>query len=533
MSKLLRKHWKENTVLLLLIIGIGISTVLAAFSNSKILDALINQNINLLILGLFQLASTYALILFLTYLLSIKQAKVIQKMSLSLRSDILKKITALSYPDYHKENVGTYTSWVTNDINQIEQMGFISLYELIAGIVNSILAIVALLSVHWSLVILTLVEVLLLLKIPTLFGNRIEKSTKELTKQNEKFLSDINDSLSAYDTVITFKKIPYILKKVYDASKSISDSKNKQARVMTNVSIACGTGNVVSQILIHLLTAFLALHKIITVGSLTVTGSFASEIFNTVGNLSQYIAAIGSTKPLFEKFDEIEVTNENGNNNSQSVKLKNGFDLSNVSYQYEGKNTLFDNLNFKFNLGGKYAIIGESGSGKTTLLNILTGKQKNYSGQVLFNNEEIKSLAYDQIFSNILYIEQNPHIFNDTIRENLSMGEHFSDEELWESLESSSMKETVSLLPNKLDTHVGENGKFLSGGQKQRLAIARGLLRNKEILILDESTSSLDKKTARFIEEKLVKIKNITIIMITHHLSKKIESQLDNILYLT
>ena len=531
MKKILQEYWKDNLMILFLIIGAGLSTIMASFINAQILNSLIHYDMNSLLKGLVKLGLVYGIFLLFSYFQAIKQNQTIQKMSTSLRNSIMKKVTSLDYEKFHKQKAGTYVSWMTNDINQIEQLGFHPFYELLGGIIHSLLAFVALFSVHWSLVVLTIVEVLLLLQIPNFFAKKIEKTAKQTALENEQFLSEVNDSLNAYDTIVSFNKKSYILNKVSQAAKKLSSSKNEQTKTMTNVSISGGSGNILSQVLIYLLTAYLAFYKVISIGTLSITGSFAAEIFNTIGNISQYLAAISSTTPLFEKFEAIEITAVQSQLNPE--KLTAGFSLTDVSYEYNDHKTLINDLNYHFKLGGKYAIVGKSGSGKTTLLNLLSGKRKNYHGHIKFNNQELSSLQDDQISSDILYIDQSPHIFSDTIRENLTLGDFFSESELWESLAKADLLEAVQKLPEGLDTYIGESGKLLSKGQLQRLSIARGLLRDKKIILLDEVTSNLDKSTARTIEEKLINTSNLMVIMITHQLNKNIENKLDGILYLT
>lgn len=408
LKKILRQYWLDNFIVLGLTMIVGASTVMASFTNAQILNALIAFDINSLINGLIKLILIYGLFLFFSYIQAIKQNITIQKMSTSLRSSIMEKVINLDYQEYHKEKTGTYTSWLTNDINQIEQMGFTPFYELLGGIINSVLAFTALFFVHWSLVLLTIVEVILLLQIPKLFSGKIENTTQQTALQNEKFLSEVTDSLKAYDTVTSFNKNSYILNKIERAAKHLSLIKNKQARVMTNISISGGLGNIISQVLIHILTAYLAFNKIIAIGTLSITGSFAAEIFNTVGNISQYLAAISSTETLFKKFDLIEESDVQKKSSYES--LSSGFELKNLNYGYNDTKILLDNLNYYFKLGGKYAIVGKSGSGKTTLLNLLSGKQKKYFGNILFNNQEISTLPDQQLFSDILYIDQKPHV---------------------------------------------------------------------------------------------------------------------------
>ena len=173
-----------------------------------------------------------------------------------------------------------------------------------------------------------------------------------------------------------------------------------------------------------------------------------------------------------------------------------------------------------FKIGGKYALVGESGSGKTTLLRLLLGQLQANKGAVLF--DQMDASIYDpKTFSDqMAYIEQNVFLFHTTVRENITLGGDFTEEQIEEALRNSALYEDLKLFENGLNTDVGENGRKLSGGQRQRIAVARALIHNRKILIMDEGTSALDKENAKIIEKSLLEEPDITLILVSHHLEK-------------
>lgn len=529
MKKILMIFWKENVFLLFLMLGAGLSTTVVGFLNAWILDSLVKLNMRQFLLAIICMLGTFSIFLLFTYWKINQQSKTMQKMTTYLRVDLMKKLSKTDYCEFHKQKVGTYASWMTNDLNQIEQMGFFPFYALVEGTINSILAAIALFFLHWSLLLLCICEVLLLLLIPKIFEKKMGQTGQKVADANETFLENATDCLSAYDTISVFQRFPFLIQKIKHFSLALADAKNKEMKLTAIVAVVGGIGNVCGQISVYALTGILVLHHILMVGYIMTTGSFSSTIFNMIGNISQNLASIASVHPLFEKYETIVISEKTG---ADSFELTQGYQIDHLSYRYQDHD-IFEDLDFQFLLGKKYAISGASGSGKSTLLNILAGRLPYTAGTIDLGNQELSKLSTQQIYQHVLYIDQHPHIFNGTLRENLEMGESFSDEELWIALEKADLKVYVEKLPQQLDSEVGEGGRSLSGGQCQRLSLARGLLRKKNIILLDEGTANLDKASALQIEKMLVCQKELTVIMVTHHLHDEIRRSLDDILYLT
>ena len=190
-------------------------------------------------------------------------------------------------------------------------------------------------------------------------------------------------------------------------------------------------------------------------------------------------------------------------------------------------------ISYRFELGNKYAIVGPSGSGKSTLLNILVGKLIDYSGSARFATHELKEIKGKELRKNILYIDQTPYLFSGTIRENITLGETFSNSAFNQVIKEAALEDIIEKLPDGLDTDIGEAGRLLSGGQRQRIALARGLIRGKRIILIDEGTSSLDESSALRIEENLITNPDLTVLMITHQLRDEIGEHLDGVLTLS
>jgi ATP-binding cassette subfamily B protein len=246
------------------------------------------------------------------------------------------------------------------------------------------------------------------------------------------------------------------------------------------------------------------------------------QLYNSYITLSGYYRYVVDIRTELAKSDYQIRTNFNYDKNIHLVFNKD-IVLNNLDYKYPGASKpIFNQFNLKIIKGSKCAIVGRSGVGKTTLLDILIGIYELQKGKLLVDNKEINLKNLRQWKNKIAYVPQEVFLFDDSIARNISLefdSENIDEKKLKECAKLSEIYDFINNLPKRFDTLVGENGARLSGGQKQRLGIARALYKNKEILILDESTNALDSESEEIILKNLANIKDITIIQVTHKLN--------------
>ncbi|WP_288479107.1 ABC transporter ATP-binding protein/permease [uncultured Clostridium sp.] len=194
--------------------------------------------------------------------------------------------------------------------------------------------------------------------------------------------------------------------------------------------------------------------------------------------------------------------------------------LKDVSFSYDGKRNVLNNINMDISKGGVVAIVGESGSGKSTIASLILNEHKVSSGEILINNTNIEKINRDSIYKNLALVSTNSHIFNGTILDNLLIGKKdATDEEIENALKLGRLNDFVSGLKDGLLTDVGQAGSSLSGGQKQRLALARAILADRQMIIFDEATSNIDVESEESIWEAIYELsKSKTILVISHRL---------------
>ena len=263
---------------------------------------------------------------------------------------------------------------------------------------------------------------------------------------------------------------------------------------------------------------------IITPGGLLIIILLSAEFFlpmRLLGSLFHVaMNGISASDRIFDLLD-IEVEEKPSLSDEQMKSLDNiDIKLENVSYSYDKKRTILENINIDIKEKQTVAFVGESGSGKSTITSLLLKIDEVDKGAITFNGINLNDIPFDVLNKKVGFINHNAYIFNTTIRENIKMGKKdATDEEIYAVLKEANLDSFVKKLPNKLDTKVGEGGNLLSGGQKQRLCLARTIIKNPDIYIFDEATSNIDVESEEKIWESIEKLsKDKTVIIISHRL---------------
>ena len=517
----IKKYRIQNFIILSLTFIMALIQTGSAVIHTFATDALIKGNLTNFIAWNMISLTMWGGLFVINYFSSAYEEKIIQLISTDIRNFITEKISASHYQNVTRYTDGTYTSWLNNDIKQIQDNGIRQYYAFWGYIFSVTLSIIALISYHYSLVLVTFLLMGILMKFPSLFENKMNKATENLAKANETFLSKIQDTISGYDVLFSVNNLKHMKKRICESSHDLADNNVKYVKSIKTAEGFIGIVNIFSQVGIVTFTGILAYLNLVTVGALSSTGSLASAIFNAISQGSQSKMMLKTSDVFFKKYDKFEKNNFL-NSTEKNKKINNSIELKNINYSVNGKN-IIRNANYLFEKGKKYAIIGDSGSGKSTLLNILAGKITNFNGEITVDGDS--NITNNQLKNNIAYIPQNSYLFNDTVKNNISLWRDINDDTIADIHTKLKINEYASL-----NYEIKESGKNLSGGQKQRIAFARALTSSQSIYLLDESTANLDKETAINLENILLDDPNATVIMVTHRLFNENKNKFDKII---
>ena len=446
-----------------------------------------------------------------------------------LRNNIYENLIYQPISYYSNRKKGDVLSRISTDVTEI-QNSFLSILELLIRDPLTILfTIIIMFSINIKLTIFVITFIPISGLIISWIGKVLKKISIKVQNEQGKFLSIIDESLGGLIIIKIFKTEKKFVEKF---KKSTSFFFKYSNRLINRQNLASPLSEFLGIIVIGGLLWYGGRMVLIdeTLNATTFISFMAlayniltpaKSISKSFYNIKRGDAAADRVLKILNLKKSFEFKGKD-----DSVIFKKNIEFRNVNFSYS-KLPVIKNFSIKINKGESVAIVGESGSGKSTIINILSKFFNLQNGDILIDNKSIKGLSSNSIRSIISIVTQESILFNDTIKNNLLLGnETVNHEKIIKACEIAYINQFIEGLPDKYETIVGERGNNLSGGQKQRLTIARAILKNAPILIFDEATSSLDTKSEKKIQDSLVKfMKEKTLITIAHRISsiKKVD----------
>ncbi len=458
-----------------------------------------------------------------TYTHSYQMSKVAHSVIASLQNQMFEKLMYLNLTYYNDSKSGNLISRLINDTYYLR----LAIVKSVTAVIKDILVIIFLLGnmfyQSWSLTIFAFFAFPLAIWPIKKIGKSIRKITYEIQNEIAKFSNILAESIKGIRQVKAYNKEEYEKKRAFENINYIKKFFIKSAFVSNRLSpLMEFIGSLAVAVSIYTGGVFV-LNESMTTGqfmSFLVSLLLAYQPVKALGNLNISVQeGLAGAERIFLLLDTTKDKSEN-HKKPNNIKLNGNIEFNKVNFSYGEKNVL-NNINLTIESGKKTAFVGLSGSGKSTLINLLLRFYEDYRGSIKIDNNDIKSLSLYDLRENISLITQETLLFNESISNNIRYGDmSCNDNKLREIANLAGVNKFADELSNKLDTIVGESGIKLSGGQRQRIAIARALIKNAPILVMDEATSSLDNITEKEIQDALdTLMKGKTTIIIAHRLS--------------
>ncbi|NLL00046.1 MAG: ABC transporter ATP-binding protein [Clostridiales bacterium] len=531
---MLKKYIKIIPYFILALIVTGINAVLDGLVNiriMKMLDLAIAGKMDAMKQMIPQMLIMATLLVPMGILVGVTSSYYRRKANVALKKYYMQKVFAKNIAEFQKENNAKYMSSMTNDFNTLEMNLINGIFSVFEGLMTFLVGIWLLSTVDPRMIILAFILIAINLLISILTSKPTKKANKERSDMFDSYTSYIKEVLSAFHIVKNYNLQKRVTDDYYKKSEEIQQ---KGFIIEKMLSYIFSSQNFLmngSMLGVIIVAGYFALLGRVTVGGLLLVVNGIQKMSWPLFNISESLPKLFISGDLIRK---MEKTLENSDTYTETVDLpefKDKIVFDNVEFLYEDSEQLIlSDVNFQIKKNGKYLVVGPSGGGKSTLLKLFRKYFNPTAGVITIDGHNLKDVKREDYYKLIGNIEQQVFLFEDTVRNNLTLYKDYTDDEIYEAIQASGLTDFVKQLPDGLDTIIYDNGKNISGGERSRLVIARALLSKTGILLMDEAFASLDMERAKEIEKTILGLKDMTVINVSHIIFNDTKDLYDRVL---
>ncbi|MCG7198116.1 ABC transporter ATP-binding protein/permease [Marinobacter pelagius] len=461
--------------------------------------------------------------LFFNVLQSREFSKVSKDVVFRMRSRLLGRLQRVAMSEYETRGSGAISSHFITDLDTMDQFLGTTISRFLVASLTVIGTAAVLLWVHWQLALLILLFNPLVIFATILIGKQVKELKRRENSAYEEFQGDLTETLDAIHQLRAANREKHYLRLLIDRARVVRDHAIRfqwRSDAATRASFALfqfGVDVFRAAAMVTVLFSDLSIGMMFAIfGYLWFMLTPVQEMLNMQYAWFAANAALGRINRLLELKEEPRYPAlEDPFRGRHTVSLT----LQNIHFGY-GDEQVLRGINLHLEPGEKVAVVGASGGGKSTLVQIILGMYTPQKGEVLIGDVPVQRIGLPRLREHVATVLQHPALFNDTVRQNLTLGRDKADAELWEALRIAQLDTMVAAMTEQLDTVIGRQGVRLSGGQRQRLAIARMVLSDPSLVILDEATSALDAETEYQLHRDLEGfLRQRTTLIIAHRLS--------------
>src|SRR6201996_5212675 len=445
---------------------------------------------------------------------------------MDLRQDVFDRVLRQDAAFFEDQNTGRIMSAIMNDIERIQVSVSTMLADWLRQMFTALFLLLAMISINWKLSLVSLIVFPAVALLTIRLGHRIRRTTRHAQDMAAGLNQILQETLTGHQVVKSFGAEDYESKRFLLASQRLKAGNLRYVAHQALASPIIEIFGALTIILLLWLGRLQVKHGMMTAGTFTGFVLALVMLYEPIKRLTNihniFQQGIGAAMKVFEYLDHSQDVVENPNA-ARISKFEKSIRFENVAFCYPltAERCVLDGINLEIKAGEVVALVGPSGAGKTTLANLVPRFYDVSNGAVLIDDKDVREIRLSSLRENISIVAQDTFLFNDTIFDNIAYGRPGArEEEVFAAARTALASEFIDRLPYGYQTVIGERGLKLSGGQRQRIAIARALLKDAPILILDEATSHLDTESERLVQQALTALmKRRTVLVIAHRLS--------------
>ncbi len=516
------KHKRLLILIILSIVGSSLSTLASPYLLAVAIDKyIIPRRLG----GLPKIAGLYLIALVGQWFFTTLQMWYVeifgQRVLQDLRSKLQLKILRSSLSFFKDKKTGDLVSRIINDTNMINDVLISGLIGGLASLISLVGIIIAMALLEPRLTLAVLVSIPLMTYTAKRFGGQIRGAYRETRRKIASISNVVEESVSGIETIKAFRRERAVLREFEQAALKTVKAYMKVAFYMGIFWPLMSISSLLSVVIVIAYGGYLAYIGTTNIGIVVAFIQYAQRFRGPINNIVSMYDSLQGALAALERIYEILDSEEEKEEGAEIEKLEGNVVLENVWFEYERGISVLRNINLVIPAGTRLALVGRTGAGKTTLVGLIMRFYDPTRGRILYDNIDGRTIRRSSLRRRIAYVPQETYLFTGTILENILVAKpNASREEVEAVCKELGIHEFIMHLPKGYDTPTGEAGKLLSVGEKQLISIARAMLKNPDIVILDEALSSVDPKTEGIVQRALLHLmKGRTSIIVAHRLS--------------
>lgn len=521
----IKAHWKKAAIASFLMIVVSLLAMPSPYLMKYLIDEIfVAKNIKLLNLIIILLLVIQLIKLIFSFLTSYFFNVFNQEIMVRVKKDLFHRILRLPLSFFEKNQTG----YLLSRIREVEGLRFFfsnSLIRLLIGIFEFLFSLSILFYLHWKLTLISISILPLFFFATKFYSKGLREVSREVMEKGALLSKQIQESLSGVDAVKIFTAEKRETEKIHSYLDNLKKSGIKRNIISTFSSELLSLIGTIGGLVVLWYGGLNIINGDFTIGTYIAFSAYLAKLYGPTHSLATMGLAVQPAITAMNRISEFFKLTKEEDEKIKRIKLqmiKNKIEFKNVSFSYDGNKEALKNIYITINKGEKILIAGPNGSGKSTIIKLILGLYKNKHGKIFVDGHNLNRISLSSLRERISVVSQHTFLFNDTILNNIMYSRPDAKaEDIEEAARLSGAYNFINKLDKGIETEIGEMGKNLSGGEKQKISIARAILKDTDVIILDEATSHLDSESVKRIERLLEeRFQDKTCIIISPRMSK-------------